>query len=191
MHYAYPAYASCLMPHASLTSVFHCLSLPTTISLCVTTSYDIHSQAPLLSIFRVAFNFRFTLPYDMFPNIDRIANTSCPIFVVHGTKDEVVPFWNGQALFLAAPISLRARPFWVQDGCHNNLEELLREDCVFFNQFIEFLSEWVPVYSSSRAKSGERMHTGGGGRRSSGGAPRALGLVDMDFNAQGARDSFR
>jgi abhydrolase domain-containing protein 17 len=28
-------------------------------------------QSPVLSIFRVAFNFRFTLPGDMFPNIDR------------------------------------------------------------------------------------------------------------------------
>jgi len=141
-------------------------------------------QAPLLSIFRVAFNFRYTLPYDMFPNIDRIANTSCPIFVVHGTKDEVVPFWNGQALFLAAPIALRAKPFWVHEGCHNNLEELLREDCVFFNQFIEFLTEWVPSYathSTSTHSSSSSSRTSG--RRSSGhgGAPRALGV----------RDSFR
>jgi abhydrolase domain-containing protein 17 len=29
-------------------------------------------QSPLCSAFRVAFNFRFTMPGDMFPNIDRI-----------------------------------------------------------------------------------------------------------------------
>jgi hypothetical protein len=28
-------------------------------------------QSPLLSVYRVAFNFRFTLPGDLFPNIDR------------------------------------------------------------------------------------------------------------------------
>lgn len=32
-------------------------------------------QSPLLSAFRVVFNFRFTLPGDMFPNVDRV-----PIF---------------------------------------------------------------------------------------------------------------
>lgn len=38
----------------------------------------------------------------------------------------IVPFWNGQQLFLATPIKMRAKPLWVQDGCHNNLEEILR-----------------------------------------------------------------
>ena len=80
----------------------------------------------MLSIFRVAFNFRFNLPYDMFPNLDRIKNTSCPIFIIHGTKDEVVPFSNGEELFLAAPIGLRAKPLWIDGGCHNNLEDMLR-----------------------------------------------------------------
>lgn len=66
-------------------------------------------QSPLLSIYRVAFNFRFTLPGDMFPNVDRIPNISCPVLVIHGTRDEVVPFWNGENLFLEAPICWRAR----------------------------------------------------------------------------------
>lgn len=83
-------------------------------------------QAPMLSIFRVAFNFRCTLPYDMFPNIDRIGNIACPVLVIHGVKDEVVPFWNGEQLFLCAPVSLRAKPLWVPDGGHNDLEDVLR-----------------------------------------------------------------
>lgn len=66
------------------------------------------------------------MPCDMFPNIDRIKNTSCPIFILHGVKDEVIPFWNGEMLFLAAPVELRAKPFWVVDGSHNNIEEMLR-----------------------------------------------------------------
>jgi fermentation-respiration switch protein FrsA (DUF1100 family) len=79
-----------------------------------------------MSIFRVAFNFRYTMPYDMFPNVDRIGHTGCPVFIIHGVKDEVVPFWHGQALFLAAPVRMRAKPLWVPGGGHNNLEELLR-----------------------------------------------------------------
>lgn len=66
-------------------------------------------QSSLLSVFRVAFNFRFTLPGDMFPNVDRIANICCPLLVIHGTRDEVVPFWNGESLFLQAPVRWRAR----------------------------------------------------------------------------------
>ena len=66
-------------------------------------------QSSLLSVYRVAFNFRFTLPGDMFPNVDRIANICCPLLVIHGTRDEIVPFWNGESLFLEAPIQWRAR----------------------------------------------------------------------------------
>jgi fermentation-respiration switch protein FrsA (DUF1100 family) len=60
-------------------------------------------QSPILSVFRVAFHFRFTLPGDLFPNVDRIPGVECPVFVVHGTHDEVVPFWHGEELLLAAP----------------------------------------------------------------------------------------
>lgn len=56
-------------------------------------------KSPVLSIYRVAFNFRFTLPGDMFPNVDRIRDVTCPVFVIHGTHDEVVPFRNGEVLF--------------------------------------------------------------------------------------------
>ncbi len=77
-------------------------------------------------MFRVAFDFRFTLPMDMFPSINRIGNITCPLYVIHGTKDEIVPFRNGEDLFLAAPISLRAKPFWVMGGGHNNIESAYR-----------------------------------------------------------------
>lgn len=79
-------------------------------------------QSPLLSVYRVAFNFRFTLWGDMFPNVDRIPKIECPIFIVHGTRDEVVPFWNGEELFFAAQIKWRAKPYWIEGGGHNDLE---------------------------------------------------------------------
>jgi len=114
-------------------------------------------QSPLLSIFRVAFDFRLTLPYDMFPNIDRIKNTHCPVFVIHGVKDEIVPFWNGEQLFLSAPIAMRAKPLWVEDGGHNNLEELLSENDAFFQHIAEFLTDWVPAYSSMQSRHGHQV----------------------------------
>jgi abhydrolase domain-containing protein 17 len=79
-----------------------------------------------MSIFRVAFSFRFTFPGDLFPNVDRIGNIACPLLIIHGTRDEVVPFSNGEGLFFAAPISWRAKPFWVEGGGHNNIETMLR-----------------------------------------------------------------
>ncbi|CAM9457927.1 unnamed protein product [Choristocarpus tenellus] len=103
-------------------------------------------QSPLASAFRVAFNFRFTMPGDLFPNIDRMANIQCPVFIIHGTRqdweDEVVPFWHGQELFFATPTKWRAKPFWVDGAGHNNIEVLLREDGTLFDRMTDFLNEW-------------------------------------------------
>jgi len=96
-------------------------------------------QSPLLSAYRVAFNFRFTLPGDRFPNIDYATRIKCPVFIVHGTQDEVVPFWHGQSLFMALQQCWRAKPFWVEGAGHNNIEALLRPCGTFADQMIEFL----------------------------------------------------
>ena len=103
-------------------------------------------QSPILSIYRVAFNFRFTFPGDLFPNVDRVPYVACPVLVIHGTRDEVVPFWNGEDLFLATPTKWRAKPFWVEGAGHNNIETLLRDDGSFFRHFRNFFLEWVPAY---------------------------------------------
>lgn len=50
-----------------------------------------------------------------FPNVDYAPDIRCPVFIVHGTQDEVVPFWHGEELFLALQQPWRAKPFWV-DG---------------------------------------------------------------------------
>jgi pimeloyl-ACP methyl ester carboxylesterase len=45
-------------------------------------------QSPLLSAYRVAFNFRYTMVGDRFPNVDYAPSIRCPVFIVHGTQDE-------------------------------------------------------------------------------------------------------
>ncbi|GBG26185.1 Monoacylglycerol lipase ABHD12 [Hondaea fermentalgiana] len=79
-------------------------------------------QSPLMSVYRVAFHFRFSLPGDMFCNIDRVSNICCPIMIVHGTRDEIVPFWHGQELYLATQEKFRYEPYWATDVGHNNIE---------------------------------------------------------------------
>ena len=96
-------------------------------------------QSPLLSAYRVAFKFRFTMVGDRFPNVDYAPNIKCPVFIVHGTQDEVVPFWHGQDLFLAVPQPWRAKPFWVEGAGHNNIEALLRTSGAFVDKLVEFL----------------------------------------------------
>jgi fermentation-respiration switch protein FrsA (DUF1100 family) len=58
-------------------------------------------------------------PFDKFRNIDKIKNVHCPVLVIHGRVDEVVPFWHGQKLFeVANDPKLK---FWVDGAGHNDL----------------------------------------------------------------------
>ncbi|KAF4699869.1 hypothetical protein FOZ63_015367 [Perkinsus olseni] len=86
-------------------------------------------QSPVLSIFRVGLRFRYTLPGDSFLNIDKMEYVRCPVYVIHGTDDEIVPLWHGKALYELAKHSVT--PFWVEGGGHNNLEILAYDQFLF------------------------------------------------------------
>jgi hypothetical protein len=62
---------------------------------------------------------------DRFPSLEGIPKVACPILMLHGKRDDVVPFALGQALFAAAPAqsaSGRAKEFVELPNCgHNDL----------------------------------------------------------------------
>ena len=96
-------------------------------------------QSPLMSAFRVALRFRFSLPGDAFCNIDKVSSINSPVFIIHGTHDEVVPFSHGQELYLALQENSKYRPFWVDNAGHNNIELLCRENDEFFHRLKDFI----------------------------------------------------
>jgi fermentation-respiration switch protein FrsA (DUF1100 family) len=57
------------------------------------------------------------LPFDKFRNIDKIGQVRCPVLVMHGEADEIVPLWHGQRLFQAAPSPKR---LLAVAGAHHN-----------------------------------------------------------------------
>ena len=73
--------------------------------LIVVTAFRVLTRVPLL-------------PFDKFRNADKIARVSCPVLVMHGMQDEVVPFAHGRRLFGAAPEPKRF--LWVDGAGHND-----------------------------------------------------------------------
>lgn len=57
-----------------------------------------------------------------FDSLRKIRDVHAPILIVHGTRDEVVPFAMGQQLFAAAPEPKRFYP--IEGAGHNNLMEV-------------------------------------------------------------------
>ena len=75
-------------------------------------------QAPYLSAPRIVTKVRI-LPIDPFPNLKRIGKIKCPLTVLHGTDDSVIPFAQGKELFDLAPEPKR---FVAVEGAdHNDL----------------------------------------------------------------------
>mmetsp|Transcript_97946 Transcript_97946/g.277055 ORF Transcript_97946/g.277055 Transcript_97946/m.277055 type:complete len:268 (+) Transcript_97946:43-846(+) len=96
-------------------------------------------QSPMVSIYRIPFQFRFTMPGDVFANIDKIGDVCCPVFIIHGTRDEIVPVWHGQGLYDACRRKgIAYDAFVVEGGDHNHLEEQAGD--AFFERFQRFLT---------------------------------------------------
>jgi fermentation-respiration switch protein FrsA (DUF1100 family) len=75
-------------------------------------------ESSFITAFRVVIPFPI-LPFDKFPNIDKIQKVNCPVLVIHGKADEVIPFWHGQQLWAAANEPKQA--LWVEEAGHNDL----------------------------------------------------------------------
>ncbi|HEX6189952.1 MAG TPA: alpha/beta hydrolase [Pyrinomonadaceae bacterium] len=75
-------------------------------------------ESSFVSAFRVVTGYRI-FPFDKFRNVDKIKHVRCPVLIVHGRQDEVIPFWHGERLF-----QLANQPkvnFWVDGAGHNDL----------------------------------------------------------------------
>lgn len=79
--------------------------------------------APIASAVRVALQrVRVTLPLiDTFANIDKVARIACPVLVVHGTRDELVPVRHAQ--LLVKRVRNAVEPLFVPTAAHNNVVE--------------------------------------------------------------------
>eukprot|EP00921_Rhytidocystis_pertsovi_P009802 GHVQ01015749.1.p1 GENE.GHVQ01015749.1~~GHVQ01015749.1.p1 ORF type:complete len:457 (+),score=24.38 GHVQ01015749.1:1533-2903(+) len=78
-------------------------------------------QSPIASVHRVRFMAPFTLPGDMFLNIDKISKAPCPILFIHGLADEVVSIDNSKSMHRLCNKS-RVFHCWIPGAGHNNLE---------------------------------------------------------------------
>lgn len=56
--------------------------------------------------------------FDKFNNIAKINQIHAPLMLIHGTADEVVPFWHAQALY--ATYNGTKHHLWLKNGLHND-----------------------------------------------------------------------
>lgn len=64
-------------------------------------------------------------PFDWFRTARRLPHVRCPVLVIHGTADRVIPFAVGRRLFRLAQEPKQA--LWVEGAGHNDLVEVAGE----------------------------------------------------------------
>ena len=100
-------------------------------------------EAPFLSAPRVVTRVRI-LPIDPFPNLKNIKKVKCPVLVIHGTADSIVPYCHGKELF---GLANEPKRFFSVDGAnHNNLVHVIGVP--------EYLEEIVDFAESCGRKNG-------------------------------------
>ena len=84
-------------------------------------SVDLASRRPLgglvlestfVSTFRVVTHWPI-FPFDRFRNAAKLPGVHCPVLVMHGTADRVIPFWHGPAL---TEVANEPKVFWKVEG---------------------------------------------------------------------------
>jgi fermentation-respiration switch protein FrsA (DUF1100 family) len=92
-------------------------------------------RSAFTSAFRVMTHVRI-LPFDKFNNLGKLSRVTCPVLVIHGTVDDMIPFSHAQKLYAAAP-GLKYK-LWVGGASHNDLIETAGED--YWKALEEFIT---------------------------------------------------
>jgi fermentation-respiration switch protein FrsA (DUF1100 family) len=77
-------------------------------------------QGAFVSAYRVMTRIPL-FPADKFENLKKMPSIRCPVLVIHGTADNTVPGWHGEALYAAA--TARKAKFIVEGGPHAGLAD--------------------------------------------------------------------
>ncbi len=98
-------------------------------------------HASFLSVYRILMDSGCTLPGDQFVNIDICGEIRTPTLIIHGKKDNVVPFSHAQALQKALHESCRTEPLFIDIMGHNNVQQHVRP--LFVRHMNGFLDDYV------------------------------------------------
>jgi abhydrolase domain-containing protein 17 len=81
--------------------------------------------SPFVTAFRVMTQIPL-VPFDKFDNLTKIKKLKYPLLIIHGTKDAVVPFWQGKMLYENA--NAPKQNFWVDGAGHNDILQVAKNN---------------------------------------------------------------
>lgn len=93
-------------------------------------------ESSFISAFRVKTRWKL-FPWDKFDNLKHIQQVKCPVLIMHGRDDEILPFWHGEKLYNAAPG--KKMNLWIDGGQHNDYAYVA--GAAYINSFQAFMEQ--------------------------------------------------
>jgi abhydrolase domain-containing protein 17 len=78
-------------------------------------------ESTFISAFRVILPFSI-LPFDKFTNLDKLKQVHCPVLIMHGRVDKVIPIQHGRSLYEAATSPKLS--LWINAAGHNDFADV-------------------------------------------------------------------
>lgn len=94
-------------------------------------------ESPFVTAFRVRTVIPIA-PFDKLRNNRRIREISCPLLVIHGGSDTIIPPWHGRKLYDLASVPKRC--WWVSGANHNDV--LMTDEQGYWAHVTEF-RDWI------------------------------------------------
>ena len=95
-------------------------------------------QGAFVAAFRVITRIPL-LPFDKFDNLKKIGVLKSPLLMIHGTADNVIPYWHGQKLYDAAKVSKQF--YSVKNAGHNDIVIASGEE--YWNTINDFIQQYL------------------------------------------------
>jgi fermentation-respiration switch protein FrsA (DUF1100 family) len=97
------------------------------------------AESSFVSAFRVMTRIPM-MPFDKFRNLARIDHVDCPLLVLHGTDDQTIPIWHGEALYSRAKAP--KTHCWLPNATHNEMP--LAAEAIYWDAIQSFADTLTP-----------------------------------------------
>ena len=112
-------------------------------ALYLAEKYDVAGlivESTFVTAFRVMTRIPL-VPFDKFRNIARVDKIDCPVLVIHGREDDVIPFWHGETLYGKAREP--KQNCWLDEATHNDVPIEARR--VIWEAVVSFVESLEPA----------------------------------------------
>jgi len=88
--------------------------------------------------------------FDFYPNDRCVRKLTCPAFIMHGQRDDIIPFYHGQRLHKACPKASRWPAYFPSRAGHNDLVETDMQ--MYFGEVSSFLDDLKKIANGSKVE---------------------------------------